>query len=366
MDRIEKLKERLQKLEILIHINKVINSTLETKILLNRIMHSAAKLLKAERSSLYLVTPRTKQLVFEVATGDEEGKVKQFKLKKGEGFAGYCALHKEPLLIPNVRKDPRWCPKVDEISGFTTKSLICVPLLNNRREVIGVLEVLNKLNNSFFTKEDLELLLDLSEQVQIALNNAKLYQELESLFISTVKSLATAIDAKDPYTRGHSERVTKICGWIAHQLRLSSEKRKDLELSALLHDIGKIGISEKILGKPTKLTPGEKRKIQKHSLIGAQILGHIKQLRLVIPAIKHHHERFDGKGYPCKLKRREIPLFSRIIAVGDAFDAMTSNRPYRRALSAEVAKAEIRKSAGTQFDPIVVDAFFEALKKIII
>ena len=193
--------------------------------------------------------------------------------------------------------------------------------------------------------------------------NSELYSQLEDLFLSTILALASAVDAKHPYTRGHSERVTRYSVAIAKEMGLSRQEIKDLQISALLHDVGKIGIRESVLDKNGKLTQEEYEEIKRHPLIGAEIVSKIVNCERIVPGILDHHERYDGKGYPYGRKGEEISLFGRIIAVADAFDAMTSTRAYRKALPFQVAVEEIVYNAGYQFDPKVVKYFVQVYEK---
>lgn len=183
------------------------------------------------------------------------------------------------------------------------------------------------------------------------------YKMLTDSYKSTIMTLSNAVDARDSYTAGHSERVARISLMIGKQMKLSLQDVKELEYAALFHDIGKIGIPDDILLKSSKLTDEEYTVIQRHPVLGVNILKSIEFLKEILPIVKHHHERYDGKGYPDKMLRDDIPLCSRIIAVADTYDAMTSDRPYRKRLAHQVAVSEIVKNKGMQFDPNVVDAF---------
>ncbi len=199
--------------------------------------------------------------------------------------------------------------------------------------------------------------------------NMELYRKTQHLFINTTKALISAIDAKDPYTYGHTERMAKISLAIFDEYCLTTkvpekEKiRETLELSSLLHDIGKIGIHDKVLLKPGSLNDKEWEEIKKHPIIGSNILESIKELNEVSEVISHHHEKYDGSGYISGLKGNEIPLLSRIIAIADAFDAMTSSRPYRKKMNINLALQEIDKNSGTQFDPALIEVFKSAYEK---
>jgi putative nucleotidyltransferase with HDIG domain len=190
------------------------------------------------------------------------------------------------------------------------------------------------------------------------------HTELRTAYIQTISALAEAIDAKDPYTRGHSERVAVYSSRIARQLGLDKELIERVYFAGLLHDVGKIGIPDAIITKPDRLTPEEYEQIQKHPEIGAKIIEPVEFLRSIVPCVRHHHEWYDGSagGYPDRLAGEKIPLESRVIVVADTIEAMTSDRPYRKALSIEVVVSELHKYSGTQFDPVVVNAFLALLE----
>lgn len=187
------------------------------------------------------------------------------------------------------------------------------------------------------------------------------YKDLEELFINLVRAMVNALDAKSPWTKGHSTRVAMYAKEAAREIGIGEEELKNLELAGLLHDIGKIGTYDYLLDKPGKLADEEFEIIKKHPAQGEKILGGIKQLKEIIPVIKYHHERIDGRGYPDGLKGDEIPLSARILHVADTFDAIMADRPYRQSPGIEYAIAELKKRSGSQFDKEVVEAFLKAL-----
>jgi putative nucleotidyltransferase with HDIG domain len=220
----------------------------------------------------------------------------------------------------------------------------------------GVLVAINK-GDDEFDSIDAKLLNSVGSHAAAFLNNHRLYSDLQSLLFGVLEALTESVDAKDPYTCGHSRRVAKISQRLAEMIGLDDEHVRQIYMAGLLHDVGKIGVSEAVLRKPGKLTADEYNEIKEHPAISARILGGIRQLDEVAVAILSHHERPDGKGYPNGVGGEDFPLAGRILALADTFDAMTSNRTYRDALSLDEVEAEIRRCRGTQFDPMVVDQF---------
>lgn len=354
--------QRIERLEHLIKLTRHINSTLELNSLLDNMLQISTDMLNAEAGSILLLDEDKNELIFAAATGEKKDKLKDIRVPVGEGIAGWVARENKSVLVVDAQNDPRFFRKVDQKTSFKTRSIIAVPLVT-KDKLIGVVEVLNKKDNQCFNEEDKSLLEAFANQAAVAIENAKLYENLNNMFLNTVKSLAAAIETKDIYTRGHSERVTKYSELIARELGLEEKEINDLRLASLLHDIGKIGIDEKILRKPSKLTDIEFQEIKKHPIYAANILESIPQMKDIIPAIKHHHERYDGQGYPDGLKDDDIPFFARIISIADAFDAMSSSRPYREALPLDVCLQEIKICAGTQFDPEISNIAIKVLKR---
>lgn len=374
---IEKLKNRIKELEYwmslerresaieeqfrtLTRLSAILNSTLDPREVQRRAMESATELMKAETGSLLLVDEEKNELYFEVALGEKGAQVKEIRLKIGEGIAGWVAEHGEPLIIGDVQNDPRFAKKADKKSSFVTRNMICVPV-KIKEKTIGVLQAINRLEG-VFGQGDLELFQMLANQVAIAIDNARLMEDLRQTFYETAEALAEAIEKRDPYTGGHTKRVLTYSMATAEYMGLTPEEMEQLKLSAILHDIGKIGVEDRVLRKQGSLNDEEYGLMKGHPKMGAEIMEHVEKLKGIIPGMRHHHERFDGKGYPEGLKGSEIPLPARIIAAADTFDAMTSDRPYRKGLTDETAINELQKFAGIQFDPDVVRAFINAHK----
>ncbi len=222
----------------------------------------------------------------------------------------------------------------------------------------GWLLAANPLDSRPFTTADVEILQPAASLIGTQQTNAKLYADLKELLFGVIRALTAAIDAKDPYTSGHSERVARIAVRLAEALGMPANQRSDLYLMGLLHDVGKIGIDDAVLKKTGPLTPEEFKLIQSHVEIGVHILSDLKKLNHLLPGVKHHHESLDGTGYPSHLAGDSIPLEARILAVADSFDAMSSTRPYRRRLTPMQIDEILHKGSGVQWDPQVVDALF--------
>ncbi len=231
--------------------------------------------------------------------------------------------------------------------------------LRSEKEQYGWLVLVSFDMSEIFRRGEYRLLGTMAEQLELVLANTALYRDLELFVINLVKTLVMAIEAKDEYTRGHSERVSALSRAIGQALGLDSKERSDLQWASVLHDLGKIGTPESILRKRGRLSAAEYHNIQEHPGQGADILEPIAQLTVALPAIRHHHERFDGTGYPDGLQGEAIPLLARVIAVADTYDAITSSRAYRAARSHAEAITIMRECAGTQLDPHLVDLFMQ-------
>ncbi len=356
------LTEKIKQLNTLIELSALINSSLDIAEIRKRAIKAATELVNAEAGSLLFIDEETGELYFDVAIGEKGEKVKTIRLKKGQGIAGWVAENNEPVIINDVQSDSRFFKGADEKSDYVTKNMICVPI-KTKNKLIGALQAINK-KNTAFNNEDLDILTALSNQVAIAIENARLYDELRETFYATVHSLAETIEKRDPYTSGHTKRVMNYSLAIGRVRGLPKEEIVNLKLAAILHDIGKIGIRDNVLLKNEKLNSEEFNTIMMHTVYGAEILNHVRQLKDIVPGVKHHHEKHDGSGYPDGLKGDDIPVIARIIAVTDTFDAMTTDRPYRKGLSFDAAFEELKKNAGSQFDPDVVNAFFRAYKEL--
>ena len=320
-----------------------------------------------------------------IAVDDESGildSLKVFLTKSGYSFVGITdpieaiervkTEHFDLMLLDFIMTPLHGDQVVEAIRKFNKDLYIL--LLTGHKDLAPPLETIRRLDiQGYCEKSDkfdqLLLLIEsgikaISQMNLIRKINLELkdtYDKLEKAYLESIETLRYTVEAKDTYTRGHSDRVSAYSVLLGEKLGLSEKELNDLKIGGLFHDIGKIGVPDSILLKDSKLTDDEYSEIKNHPAIGAHILSNATIFSDIIPIVKHHHERFDGFGYPGKLKGEEIPYLARITAVADAFDAMTSKRTYRNSLSLDVVKAELEKCKGTQFDPECADAFLDIL-----
>jgi hypothetical protein len=263
---------------------------------------------------------------------------------------------KEHYVIVN---DSQLAPGYRELHADPYRALLVT--IQDGKKFYGWIGVVSFNVNHIFRRSELRLIISIAEQVNVVITNTDLYNELERFIVDMVKSLVQAIEAKDTYTRGHSERVGRYSMLLAEKMALDKEQKTNLQWAAMLHDVGKIGVAEGILNKPGTLTEDEYEQIKGHPTKGHSILKPLKPLTGALPGILHHHERYDGKGYPDGLKGEEIPLLGRIIAVPDTFDAINSSRAYRKGSSVQKALEILKSVAGSQLDARIVEIFTEII-----
>jgi putative nucleotidyltransferase with HDIG domain len=266
-----------------------------------------------------------------------------------------CFDEGESLLCSDVTLDAD-LQAANSVQHGAMASIVCA-LLRSPRVRLGVLHIDRGPFQEPFSNEEFYLTDAIAASVSIGIESAQLVESQRHQFIQTITALARTVEIRDQYTAHHTERVTDYSLMLAEQLNLSSSERNQIKIGTPLHDIGKIGIDDAILRKPGKLTNDEFEVMKQHTLLGAAILQSIPALDSVIPIVRHHHERWDGGGYPDGLSTDRISKLARVVAVADAFDAMTSNRPYRQAMPLDRAFAELIAKAGSHFDPACVTAF---------
>jgi putative nucleotidyltransferase with HDIG domain len=317
------------------------------KELLHCILNDAVGALDAQRGAIVLAEGAKKELKLRaLATGRTE-------IASRTAFSQSLAQRSfnsgESILCKSVDEDPELA-MAQSIADGAMSSVLCI-LLRTPRKRLGVLHLDRGPLQTPFTRDDLHLADALAANVSAGIESAQLMRQQRELFLSTITVLAQAIELKDDYTGGHTARVSKYAELLGRQLNLAHVDMQWIRFGTPLHDIGKIGIDDAILRKPGSLTPEEFRIMQTHTVKGAAILSTLPDLEPVIPIVRSHHERWDGKGYPDGLAGDAIPRLARIVAVADTFDAMTSDRPYRKGLPPEVAFTEVQKQSGRQFDP---------------
>lgn len=321
--------------------------------LLHNILNDAVSALEAQRGAIVLADgPAGKLRLRALANGCNDPGT---RVNYSQNLASRCFEQGESLLCVSVDKDPTLAA-AQSIHEGAMGSVLCV-LLRTPRKRLGVLHLDRNNFQKPFTRSDLRLADALAASVSAGIESAMMLRKQRELFMNSITVLGQAVEMRDHYTGGHTNRVTKYSELLGQWLEVSEEELNLIRIGTPLHDIGKIGIDDSILRKPGKLTPEEFEIMKTHTVKGAAILGTIPDLEPAIPIVRSHHEQWSGRGYPDGLKGEAIPRLARIVAVADAFDAMTSDRPYRRGMAAEVAFAEVERQSGRQFDPDCAAAF---------
>lgn len=359
-EQISVMEKEFQSLQALAKIGYVINSSLDLTIVLNEVMDTIIQLTGAERAFLMLRNA-VGEMEIVIARNWEHEVLAREEQAISSTIVNEVVEQGESVLTFNAREDPRF-GSMHSVVAHNFRSILCVPL-KVKDDLIGVIYADNKAREGIFNDQDRTLLTAFANQAAVALENAQLFNDLSISYGQTLDALVAALDVRDHETEGHTRRVVLYSLRLARTLGLSEDAQMDLRRGAMMHDIGKLGIPDSILLKPGPLTDEEWKLMRRHPEIAESMLEGIPFFRGAIEIIAAHHERYDGSGYPRGLAGEEIPLGARIFAVADAFDAITSHRPYREAQPYRVAREEIQKGRGTQFDPDVVDAFLTVDEK---
>lgn len=354
-DRTESLTKRMLEIALLYEMSKSLGSTLNMSTLLDYVLDSSLQVFRADLGYIALVDRHTGQLELKAWRGGDRQPPGTEALRTS--LSDWVVREGRPLIFNPT--DTRLADRHETLTGAL--AAMCVPLISSEG-TFGAITIGYSSQDSRFTGDDVRLMSTIANHANIAIGNIELVETLEDSYLSTVRSLAAAVDAKDPYTRGHSDRVAQYATQIAQHMTFSRDQQLALEIAAYLHDIGKIGIKEQILLKPGILSDGEMAEMRHHPLIGANILKPVGFPWSVAPIVRHHHERWDGTGYPAGLRGDEIPFLARVLSVADAFEAMTADRPYRAARACEDALRELERCAGTHFDPDIVKSFVEMIE----
>lgn len=347
-----------QRLVSLMRVSQAMAAERDLEKLLTLIKNETEQALGADRCTVFLYDRDRNELWSKIATGLDSSE--EIRFPAHLGLAGYVVKTGETLNIKDAYEDPRFNQEIDRKTGYRTQNILCMAMRNRKMEIIGVFQVLNK-RVSHFDKVDEDLLTAISINAGVALENATMAKEMKISFDSFVKTLSSTIDARDPITAGHSERVAEYALLLGEEMEMQQSDLEALKYASLLHDIGKIGVKEEILKKDGRLTQKEYGHIQKHVYYTHEILKNVhfeRHLQLVPEIAASHHEKMDGSGYHRGLKGNEILLSGRILAISDVFDAITSRRHYRNRMAFDKVLTIIKRDAGSHFDPECVDSFF--------
>ncbi len=349
----------------LVKIGRSITAVTDINVLLKVIAEETKIAIQADRCTVFMYDKEKNELWSKVALGMDS---QEIRFPADRGLAGYVVKTGEPLNIPDAYNDSRFNPDIDKETGYRTKTILCMPIKNNNKEIIGAFQVLNKLNG-VFTKGDEDLLAAIGGSASIALENAQLfeqqkelYKEQKELFESFIDTLATSIDARDKITAGHSSRVKLYSMLLVDELGCDEKFKELVEKAAILHDIGKIGIRDSVLQKEGKLTDDEYKHIQEHVRITHDILEKIhmsQDFKTITEIACSHHEKYDGSGYYRHLSGGNIPYGGRILAVADVFDAITSKRHYRDKMPIQNVIDILLSGKDKHFDGNLVDTFLK-------
>lgn len=365
--------ERTRRLQSMVGFLGRIDPSLDPQQNLETIIEDASQLLNAEVSSLFLTEKGTNDLVLRISSREGQKTSGLLRVPRGKGIIGEVVQTGETRLVKDVTRDQRHYKDLDRQTDFNTRSLIAVPVYNrpihlayghstSRERIIGGIEAINKMGGEF-DAVDLSLLQILANEVSTVLQISSLFDEANGLFMDSIRTIIAAINAKDNYTQEHVLDVSDLSVMIAKDLGLSEKMIRSIRIGSWLHDVGKVGIPDSILNKPGSLTAEEYEIMKQHPVIGEMMLRNQHALTIELEAISQHHERLDGSGYPRGLRGDQIGIIGRIVAVADAFHAMTSKRSYREAMSDDEAFQWLLARAGTKFDPAVIDALLRVHQK---
>jgi putative nucleotidyltransferase with HDIG domain len=350
-------------LTALVGVGHVINSSLGLTAVLEQVMDTLIELTHAERGILMLKNSDG-DIGNRVARGMDQANLEEESFSVSRTIVENVASTGEPVLTVNAKEDPRFGQQLSVVA-HNLRSILCVPLKLKDR-IIGVIYVDNRVYSGIFQENDLNLLTAFADQAAVAIDNARLFDglqaantELKSAYDETIKGWALALELRDKETEGHTQRVTALTQVLAKELGLKGEQLEHIKRGSLLHDIGKMAIPDYILRKPGELTLTERKYMEMHPILAYDMLKPIEFLHPAIDIPYCHHEKWDGSGYPRNLRGEEIPFSARIFSVVDVWDALTSERPYRKPLNSKEARRHIQGEAGSHFDPLVVEAFLD-------
>lgn len=359
---LKKLKKQILQLNALNKISFDLTRTTDLDILLNKIIKYTAKIVEGEAASILLLDKEKRELYFKASMGNKSQEIKKYKVKVGQGIAGWVAEKGKSLIVNDVTRDNRWKKDFDNAIKFKTKSIICVPLILEK-EIVGVMEVINKKDKTYFGKNDEGILNSFANQVAIALWNANIVKDLNNYFVNIIEILIQAMENESLGPKGHFLRMARLATQIGNKLGVTGKDYENLYYASLLHNIGKIKVKKKIdiNFKAEENLHLVQNEVSIHPTVGSNILKQINLFKDIIPIVRHHHENYDGTGCPNGLRGEEIPLGSRIIAVVEEYTKIFYNKPIENLSKNEEALNKLFSLAGTKYDPKVINA----LKKVV-
>ena len=359
------LKFQVYSLETLRELTHQLNSSLDLEGLLNTVILSVVGQLRVNSACLFLTDDRDEPKVLEASTfkGLKGDQARAIRFAYSSPFIGALlpsdGEEGRPMRLADLEDDPALASGVGPL--FTAGFAVVCPVVMKGR-LTAMLAVGEKVSGQEFTSGDIDMLRALSESAGIAIENARLFKDLQESYVSTVRLLVSRIEEKDPYTHGHTERVARYAVALARELGFPAEEIQRIQFGAFLHDIGKVHTQDEVLHKPGALTDEEWRMVKAHPVRGAEMIRGVKFLERVVDMVRHHHERVDGRGYPDGLKGDEISTAAKIVNVADAFDAMTTDRPYRAGMTVEQAIAQMQEKSGSQFAAEIVEVLVKAVR----
>ena len=353
-----------EEVETLIEVGALLSSDLRVEELVEILMEQAVLLVGAETGLLWLAGEQ--RHMTPVAAYGLDGDSVGLLLKQFASYIDSITVRGKPItMTTGSREGRRLLQNASYAINYEVSSMVLLPLVSKGCS-LGCLQLINKQDGSQFGNRDLRLCATFASQAAVIIDNRILFDKQEKLMLSLIRALSSALDARDPHTKGHSERVSQLALLMAQKIEMEQEQQEILQQAALLHDVGKIGIRDNVLLDTGPLDEEKWQIMKSHPVIGAQIIQQIEPrsvMEKIYDGVMYHQEKYDGSGYPCGLRGKEIPQVARIIAIADAFDAITSDRPYRKGKSSQEALEEIKKCAGKHFDPQLVEVFLATMAR---
>jgi len=347
--------------ELFQKIGHAITSSQRMEALLTLIVQSVRKVLRGEASFIALYDNNTGRLHLKAYSGLQKELEENMELPDNKGVIGLVIKSKKPMVIKTGAMQPGMTNVASE-EKLTYKTILCVPIIE-KEKLRGVVGVCDLMDTEKIDTEDLFLLENIAGQIATSVENFELNRNIEETYYQTLITLARVVEAKDAYSAGHLERVSKYVQRMADKLNMDEDTKKILKGGALLHDLGKVGIQDDILKKEATFSKNEYEIMKQHSVIGENILKPLRSMSKLSALVRHHHELYDGSGYPDGLNGEEIPITSRILTIADIYDAITTDRPYRKAMTKDEAIKLLRNYSGNKLDPKLVEVFISTLRE---